>query len=155
MLKVFDINSMLYVGERTSVEERDSVLRAFRKGKDLGGDPCRVLIMTPIGAVGINLADANCLILVVRKHCRSILRKRLMNVSQDQPWSAQDERQAVGRLWRKPQEKQVTVVHLRGLNTTDTVMADGAYGKGELLEVFLKAPGSKGDCSHLYMYHYH
>ncbi|KAF9520456.1 hypothetical protein BS47DRAFT_1357316 [Hydnum rufescens UP504] len=125
MLKVFQINSMLYIGEHTSVEQRDSILHAFRKGIDLQGSLCRILIMTPIGAVGINLADANWLILM------------------DQPWSAQDERQAIGRVWRKPQEKSVTIVHLLGLNTTDTVMADGAYGKGELLAVFLQSPGSK------------
>lgn len=67
-----------------------------------------------------------------------------MGIFQDQPWSAQDERQAIGRVWRKPQDKPVTIVHLLGLDTTDTVMADGAYGKGELLAVFLKSPGSKG-----------
>jgi hypothetical protein len=65
MLKAFQINSMLHIGEHTSVEQRDLILHVFQKGIDLQGSLCSILIMMPIRAVGINLADANWLILMV------------------------------------------------------------------------------------------
>jgi len=56
---------------------------------------------------------------------------------QDQPWSAQDERQIRGRVHRQPQKKPVTVYHLLANETADIILSAMARGKHDMLEAFL------------------
>lgn len=66
------------------------------------------------------------------------------NGMQDQPWSAQDERQIRGRAHRQPQKKEVTVIHLLANNTADIVLSGMARGKHDMLEAFLSKSSNQG-----------
>jgi hypothetical protein len=63
----------------------------------------------------------------------------------DQPWSAQDERQLIGRIWRQPQSKQVKIIHLLAIDTTDIVLHSQAQGKAFMLDLFLDRPESTSE----------
>ncbi|KAJ3845813.1 hypothetical protein EV368DRAFT_90051 [Lentinula lateritia] len=56
---------------------------------------------------------------------------------QDQPWSAQDERQIRGRAHRQPQSKVVTVIHLLANDSSDIIMYNISRGKEHLFDAFL------------------
>lgn len=63
---------------------------------------------------------------------------------QDQPWSAQDERQIRGRAHRQPQKKEVLIIHLLANNTADIVLSGLARGKHDMLEAFLSKESNNG-----------
>jgi SNF2 family DNA or RNA helicase len=63
---------------------------------------------------------------------------------QDQPWSAQDERQIRGRAHRQPQQKEVLVYHLLANDTADIVLSGMARGKHDMLEAFLSKQSNQG-----------
>jgi len=63
---------------------------------------------------------------------------------QDQCWSAQDQRQVIGRAWRTPQSHIVQVVHILALETTDVIVGSMAMGKKDMLEAFTRNGSSKG-----------
>lgn len=65
-----------------------------------------------------------------------------LNSLKDQPWSAQDERQLIGRIWRQPQTKVVKIMHLLATDTTDIVLHSQAQGKAFMLDLFLVRPES-------------
>jgi len=96
------------------MSERTEIINRFRT------DPSspRVLLFSSVLAAGVNLAVASSIILM------------------DQPWSAQDERQIIGRLWRQPQSNTVYAYSLRAFGTTDILMTSMARGKASLLETF-------------------
>jgi SNF2 family DNA or RNA helicase len=66
------------------------------------------------------------------------------NGMQDQPWSAQDERQIRGRAHRQPQTKEVLIYHLLANDTADIVLSEMARGKHDMLEAFLSKQSNKG-----------
>jgi SNF2 family DNA or RNA helicase len=66
------------------------------------------------------------------------------NGIQDQPWSAQDERQIRGRAHRQPQKKEVLVIHLLANNTADIVLSGMARGKHDMMEAFLSKQSNQG-----------
>lgn len=82
----------------------------------------------------------------------TLLNATLLNASanlskkdmQDQPWSAQDERQIRGRAHRQPQKKEVLVIHLLANNTADIVLSGMARGKHDMLEAFLSKKANQG-----------
>ncbi|KAF9515173.1 hypothetical protein BS47DRAFT_1361249 [Hydnum rufescens UP504] len=109
-----------------STAKRDKILGNFRRGKDAAGTrDCFVLLITNVVGAGYNIACASHMILL------------------DQPWSAQDMRQIVGRVWRQPQEKVVKLIRLLAINTTDIMMSGSAGVKAELLDVFFDKPELK------------
>ena len=63
---------------------------------------------------------------------------------QDQPWSAQDERQIRGRAHHQPQNKEVLIIHLLANNTADIVLSGLARGKHDMLEAFLSKESNNG-----------
>jgi TATA-binding protein-associated factor len=63
---------------------------------------------------------------------------------QDQPWSAQDEQQIIGRVWRQRQRRPVYVVHLLAADTADITLSSMARGKKDMLDAFLTTDVSKG-----------
>lgn len=75
-------------------------------------------------------------------HASANLSKKDM---QDQPWSAQDERQIRGRAHRQPQKKEVLVIHLLANNTADIVLSGMARGKHDMLEAFLSKQSNQGE----------
>ena len=66
------------------------------------------------------------------------------NLIQDQPWSAQDERQIRGRAHRQPQKKEVLLIHLLANDTADIVLSGMARGKHDMLEAFLSKGSNQG-----------
>lgn len=55
---------------------------------------------------------------------------------QDSIWSALDERQLIGRLWRQPQDKLVHVYRLIAEGTPDVSLNAIATNKGALHDTF-------------------
>jgi TATA-binding protein-associated factor len=66
-----------------------------------------------------------------------VIRQQYSSSVQDQPWSAQDERQVRGRAHRQPQKKVVRVIHLLAINSADTVMYSVARGKENMFDAFV------------------
>lgn len=120
------------INGKLSFDKRDQAV------KDLYDDkhPAQVLIFSSVGAAGLNLSIADIVIFFVSisSHRRCILAHLQL---QDQPWSAQDERQIRGRAHRQPQKKVVTVIHLLANNSADLLMNDVARGKRAMFDAFV------------------
>jgi len=57
--------------------------------------------------------------------------------AQDQPWSAQDERQIRGRVHRQPQPHTVYSYHILAKDTADMILCSQARAKKDMMEAFL------------------
>lgn len=71
---------------------------------------------------------------------------------QDQPWSAQDERQIRGRAHRQPQKKVVKAIHLLASESSDLLLHDIAHQKREMFDAFVNKKlgnGAKDLFNHL------
>ncbi|EED77778.1 predicted protein [Postia placenta Mad-698-R] len=79
----------------------------------------RVLILSNVGAVGFNIACANILIII------------------DTLWSAQDDSQLIGRLWRQRQLKLVHVYRLIARNTSDVFLNNISFDKSIMHNAFM------------------
>ncbi|KAA1479710.1 hypothetical protein DENSPDRAFT_750710, partial [Dentipellis sp. KUC8613] len=104
-----------------SMAIRASILRQFTQS---GRDGIRVLILSGVGTVGLNIAEANILIIV------------------DVMWSVLSEQQLIGRLWRHPQKKTVLVYRLFGEGTPDTLINTLSVEKGQLADAFTNVSGT-------------
>lgn len=71
---------------------------------------------------------------------------------QDQPWSAQDERQIRGRVHRIPQNQVVKCYHVLGMGTADMILSDQARGKRDMMEAFLSEKRGQGECILLFLH---
>ncbi|KAH6908973.1 hypothetical protein BKA70DRAFT_1479770 [Coprinopsis sp. MPI-PUGE-AT-0042] len=80
----------------------------------------------PNSTVGLNLTRANIVIIL------------------DQPWSAQDIRQIIGRCYRQRQTRTVYVYHLTANDTADVPLAAIARGKKAMLDAFVTRDSTKG-----------
>ncbi|KAL7280993.1 hypothetical protein ACG7TL_004295 [Trametes sanguinea] len=85
---------------------RTERLRQFREGST------PIMLMSNVGTTGLNIAFANILIIV------------------DNLWSAQENEQLVGRLWRHPQKKTVIRYQIIADNTSDVFIASVSSDKG-------------------------
>jgi len=104
-----------------------------------------VLIFSSVGGVGLNLSCANIIIFLVRLTTSHPSVSYSLNICfQDQPWSAQDERQIRGRAHRQPQKKEVKCYHLLAANTADIILSSMAQGKKDMMEAFLSTEVAKG-----------
>ncbi|RXW12447.1 hypothetical protein EST38_g13407 [Candolleomyces aberdarensis] len=111
---------VLSICGRDSFEQRAKVVKKFNE------DPkYRVLIFSKVGSTGLNLTRASFIIFL------------------DQPWSAQDERQIIGRVWRQLQRRVVTAIHLLASDTADITLSSLAQGKKSMLDAFLTTDTSK------------
>ncbi|EIW79437.1 hypothetical protein CONPUDRAFT_73886 [Coniophora puteana RWD-64-598 SS2] len=118
---VFDVYGIKYLecnGE-VDVKDRAPVLDEFRAA---GRDGPRVLILSGAGMFGLNLADANIMIMA------------------DTCWSAQDDEQLRGRIYRRPQNKIVQVYRLIALHTPDVFLNTICFGKAKMHAAFVNAP---------------
>lgn len=104
-----------------SLSERQQCVQDFRKNSKN-----RILIISAVGNTGLNLACADFLIFI------------------DQPWSGQDVEQAGGRVCRFPQKREVWIIHLLALGTTDVIMSCMARGKKDMLDAFVRLKGGQG-----------
>jgi SNF2 family DNA or RNA helicase len=98
-----------------------------------------ILILSNVGMVGLNLACANILIMVVSNitYFRPI---QSLIVPQDSLWSAMEEAQLIGRLHRYPQKRDIVVYRLLACDTFDVWLHQVSATKGSFLEWLAGAP---------------
>ncbi|EAU80360.1 hypothetical protein CC1G_12776 [Coprinopsis cinerea okayama7 len=105
---------VLAIDGATPIDQRSSIVATFNTDPEY-----RVLIFSKVGATGLNLTRANVVLFL------------------DQPWSAQDERQIIGRAYRQRQTREVTVIHILAEDTADITLSLLARGKKDMLDAFL------------------
>ncbi|KAH9926072.1 P-loop containing nucleoside triphosphate hydrolase protein, partial [Amylocystis lapponica] len=115
ILELYGIPHLTLVGNMTPAK-RTQALKAFQSG---GRDDPRVLVMSGVGMVGLNIAFANILIII------------------DTLWSAQQDSQLIGRIWRQPQPKLVHVYRLIGRNTSDVFLNNISFDKSVMHDAFM------------------
>src|SRR5882724_9305841 len=104
VLKLHGISTLEVNGNLTAKQRQDSVTK-FRQSNS---DGPRVLILSEVGIVGLNLPCANILLEEVTL-CYHCCRMSPDCYPQDTLWSAQQDRQLEGRVRRPPQKK---IVHI-------------------------------------------
>ncbi|CCM06798.1 uncharacterized protein FIBRA_09098 [Fibroporia radiculosa] len=97
--------------------------KRIQQFKDSGYADLCVLIFSGIGLVGLNLVCTNILIMM------------------DTLWSAQEDSQLIGRVWRHPQPKQVHVYRLIAWNTPDMFLNRISFDKATMMKAFTGMPG--------------
>ncbi|KAG1763002.1 P-loop containing nucleoside triphosphate hydrolase protein [Suillus placidus] len=147
VLKVLELNSVrtLQMHGKLSMSARTDIISQF---KSSGRDGPRVLIMSNIGLTGLNLPCANILIIVVSIRFSSTLPPipwlffpMLMQL-QDSLWSATDEGQLIGRIYRPPQPKTVHIYRIVAADTQDVFLNNISFSKAAILDAFTGATPS-------------
>ncbi|KAF9447919.1 hypothetical protein P691DRAFT_670489 [Macrolepiota fuliginosa MF-IS2] len=123
VLRLYGIKSLAISG-KIPFSERDKRVKALYDDTN----PARVLIFSSVGSAGLNLSISDVVIFF------------------DQPWSAQDERQIIGRAHRQPQEKTVKVIYLLANGSSDPLMNTVARGKGDAFKAFVNKDFAEGSC---------
>ena len=139
MLRHNDIKSVAIHGKITP-PQRVKILEDFKKG---GRDDARVLLISNVGSVGLNIAFANILIIVVSARTYDY-NYYLVDVSapKDVLWSVLNDQQLIGRVWRPPQHKRVHVYRLIGGNSADVLLNNLSFSKGLIQETFMNIGNS-------------
>ncbi|KAH9828555.1 P-loop containing nucleoside triphosphate hydrolase protein, partial [Rhodofomes roseus] len=117
LLNAYGIKTV-YVHGQMSAKKRAEAIAQFRNS-DMTGP--RVLVMSGVGATGLNLAWANIMIFI------------------DTMWSAQEDEQAIGRILRFGQLRDVFIYRLINRDTVDVILNNIAFEKGIMHEAFVKA----------------
>ncbi|KAJ7802826.1 hypothetical protein B0H14DRAFT_3154817 [Mycena olivaceomarginata] len=98
---------------------------------------------------GVDAAAVNseltlsCSALRCKQHCFSLTHiSSLTSRLQDTLWSAQEDRQLIGRIWRQPQPKTVLVYRLIAKNTPDVFLNNISFDKLAMHEAFARATPS-------------
>ncbi|KAF5379543.1 hypothetical protein D9615_006663 [Tricholomella constricta] len=113
VLNLHGISDIVEVNGNMSTKSRQHALQRFDKP-----DGPRVLLMSAVGMTGLNLPIANILIML------------------DTLWSAQEDRQLIGRIWRTPQKKEVHVYRLIANGTPDVFLNHLSFDKSAMHEAF-------------------
>ncbi|KAH9048618.1 P-loop containing nucleoside triphosphate hydrolase protein [Lactarius deliciosus] len=106
-------------------QDRTKRLKEFMES---GRNGARVLLMSNVGTVGLNIACANILIIV------------------DVLWSVLSEQQLIGRVWRYPQPKTVHVYRLIGGNSPDIFLNNISFSKGFIQDTFSNIGEALREC---------
>ncbi|EMD33391.1 hypothetical protein CERSUDRAFT_98506 [Gelatoporia subvermispora B] len=99
--KVLEVNDIQHVTLTGDTSNQDIYTEILNKFKQARRDEPRVLLMSMVGLVGLNIADANMLIIM------------------DTLWSAQEDTQLVGHMWRHSQPKDIDVYCIDSKDTHD------------------------------------
>ncbi|KAH9011667.1 P-loop containing nucleoside triphosphate hydrolase protein [Lactarius pseudohatsudake] len=120
---VFDHHKIdvLTIDGKMKQRERISTLEKF---KNSGRNGPRVLLISNVGSLGLNIAFANILIIM------------------DVLWSVMSDQQLIGRVWRHPQRKKVHVYRLIGGRSPDVLLNNLSFSKGFIQEAFMNIGGS-------------
>ncbi|KAG1894055.1 P-loop containing nucleoside triphosphate hydrolase protein [Suillus fuscotomentosus] len=123
VLKVLELNhiSTLQIHGKLSASARTDIIAQFKSSRR---DGPRVLIISNVGLTGLNLPCANILIIV------------------DSLWSATDEGQLIGRIYRPPQPKTVHVYRIVAADTQDVFLNNISFSKAAILDAFTGATPS-------------
>ncbi|KXN81008.1 Nuclear protein STH1/NPS1 [Leucoagaricus sp. SymC.cos] len=114
VLRLYGVESYAINGG-VSFEQRDKFVNAFKKEASTA---C-VLILSSVGSAGLNLSIADIVIFF------------------DQPWSAQDEHQVKGRAHRQPQKKEVKLIRLLAIDSSDLHLYGVAKRKRNMFDAFV------------------
>ncbi|KAH8976383.1 P-loop containing nucleoside triphosphate hydrolase protein [Lactarius hatsudake] len=106
---------MVWIDGSMPLRKRTEKLKQFKESRR---DGTRVLLISNVGSVGLNISFANILVIV------------------DVLWSVRDNQQLIGRIWRHPQPKTVKVYRLIGAKSPDIFLNNISFGKGFILESF-------------------
>ncbi|CAL1698687.1 unnamed protein product [Somion occarium] len=117
LFDAFGIKHLMINGSQALTTRTDTINK-FRSGER---DDSRVMLITKVGATGLNMAFANILVCL------------------DTMWSQQEDNQLIGRVWRQPQPKTVHVYRLIAQGTPDVFLNEIAFTKGMMLESFSSA----------------
>ncbi|THH21443.1 hypothetical protein EUX98_g8376 [Antrodiella citrinella] len=101
-----------------SLDGRKKAIKAFN---DADRDGPRVMILSSVGIMGLNLASA-CVIIVL-----------------DMLWSALEDEQLIGRVQRFPQVKDVVVYRLVGDKSPDVFLNNMSFNKLSVAKAFAEA----------------
>ncbi|KAJ7934060.1 P-loop containing nucleoside triphosphate hydrolase protein [Mycena leptocephala] len=117
---------LVYAAWPSSNEQILTVLQLYGNAVEQFNDPAgpRIMIISGVGMSGLNLPVANILIMI------------------DTLWSAQEDRQLIGRIWRQPQPKTVLVYRLIAKNTPDVFLNNISFDKLAMHEAFARATPS-------------
>ncbi len=121
------------INGKKSMTARNTDLIAFKKA---GREGPRVLILSNVGLTGLNIAEANILIILVSSAFAD--RLWLLMLVQDNTWSRQEDAQLVGRVWRLPQTKDVIVYRMILKTLTDIFLNILSFTKAQILMAFLE-----------------
>ena len=124
-----------------SVNSRATYLDKFRTSTR---DDKRVCLLSQVGTEGLNISEANILIILVHFFLRAQLLRvadSLLRSIQDTMWSRQEDTQLIGRVWRLPQDKNVIVYRLMMKDSTDILLNVISFTKMQLLQAFTSASG--------------
>ncbi|KAG8220405.1 hypothetical protein J3R82DRAFT_3388 [Butyriboletus roseoflavus] len=116
VLALYGIQALELHG-KMHLNKRKLVLNEFRSSNHTTG--ARVLILSMVGTIGLNLACANIMVVA------------------DTLWSALDDEQLCGRIYRYPQQKQVHFYRLVAQGTPDVFLNNIAFDKGMLHLAFV------------------
>ncbi|KAG2062517.1 hypothetical protein BDR04DRAFT_990074, partial [Suillus decipiens] len=121
ILDILDLHGIhaLELNGQTPMKKRKEILDKFRSSARPDG--ARVLILSGVGMVGLNMACANIMVVM------------------DTLWSEQDDRQLRGRIYRHPQAKEVHVYRAIALKTADVFLNNISFSKGAMHEAFIGA----------------
>lgn len=126
-IKVVELNG------RTPQHKRKSVLEEFRSSTREAG--AHVLILSKVGTVGLNLACANIMIIAVS--LLFYVQFHVSNYLKDTLWSALDDEQLRGRIYRYLQQKTVHFYRLIARGTPDVFLNNIAFDKGTFHQAFV------------------
>ncbi|KAI0730232.1 P-loop containing nucleoside triphosphate hydrolase protein, partial [Fomitopsis betulina] len=101
-----------------SMKQRHKIIERFHRA---GRDDARVLLMSSVGTVGLNITCAHIVVFL------------------DTTWSAQDDNQTIGRVWRMGQQRQVIVYRLIAIGSPDVFLNTISFGKAFMHAAFVKS----------------
>ncbi|THG92497.1 hypothetical protein EW026_g8419 [Hermanssonia centrifuga] len=118
--QVFKVNGIdcMEITGAAPMAQRTKTLSAFRAS---GRDGPRVLIISQVGSVGLNIEFANVLVLL------------------DSCWSAVEDLQTIGRLHRVPQSKQVIVYRPLLKGSADGWLFQNSHDKASVADAFTQS----------------
>jgi hypothetical protein len=129
-LKLHGIKAVEIHG-KVKPRQRTAILKSFQ---DSGVDDARVLVMSNVGTTGLNLQCANIMVVMVRHPIPSCALSHIF--CQDTLWSAQEDNQLIGRIWRFPQSKDVHIYRLIAMNTQDIFLNNISFDKAAIHNAF-------------------
>ncbi|KAG2336736.1 P-loop containing nucleoside triphosphate hydrolase protein [Suillus weaverae] len=120
VIKVLELHGImtLQIHGKLSTSARTDIIAKFKNSTQ---DGPRVLIISNVGLTGLNLPCANILIIV------------------DSLWSATDEGQLIGRIYRPPQPKIVHIYRIVAADTQDVFLNNISFSKAAILDAFTGA----------------
>ncbi|EPS92475.1 hypothetical protein FOMPIDRAFT_1137725, partial [Fomitopsis schrenkii] len=129
LFKAYGIEFELLNGQQSEAHRAAAIERFKRSGRE---GP-RVLLMSSVGTIGLNLTFAHIIIFL------------------DTLWSAQEDSQTIGRVWRKGQTRRVIVYRPIVLGTSDVFLNSLAFSKELMHLAFVNAPRGVRKCLFLGM----